>query len=90
MTKRIHDSNRERSRAHREREADRGKVRLEITVHRGTADWLRTEAREQGKTLGEVVHRLVANERLAQRTASELGPGGWTVLHDPTVAPDRR
>jgi hypothetical protein len=81
--KRQHQTDAERIQAHREREARRGRVRLEITVDEGIADWLRTEAREQRRTISEVVKRLVSAEHLLRRSTAEFGPGGWTVMSTP-------
>lgn len=88
--KRIHDSAAERSRAHREREARRGRVRLEITVSEGIAKWLRIEARERNKTIGALVADMVADAEMTKRTMSEIGPGGFDVIHDAGAKRDRR
>lgn len=81
--KREHDTNAERIRAYRERKAERGMVRLELSLHHVIVDWLRREAEKTGEPVSEVVAKLVANEDLSRRAASEAS-GLWEEVEPPS------
>ena len=80
--KRQDQTDAERIPAHQERQARRGQVRLEIALDQQTAEWIRQEARESRRTVGEVVTNLVNRELILRRSTAEAA-AGFEVLYTP-------
>ena len=59
----IHDSDAARQAAHRKRETQRGRKRIEITLRTTTIVRLKAEAKERGLSLSDTVEILLADSR---------------------------
>ena len=82
VPKRPHSADRERLQERRQSGARRGRVRLELQLDHHTAEWIRQEARESRKTVGEVVTHLINREIILRRSTAESA-AGFEVLHMP-------